>query len=554
MSSRLESACLLQLSCLNENREEALTWRMTRIWRRNQSPSPISWRRNSTARLASLQTQERPLEEKQARLRAVYDRIHAEQPERSALCLSGGGIRSAIFSLGVLQGFARHGLLGGFDYLSTVSGGGFVGGWLSAWIRNHPQGVAGVIEALRSRPKLALNPEPEPIRHLRAFSNYLTPRTGFTSVDSWTLIATFIRNIFLNWMVLISWLAAAMMVPRLYLAAILLPPTGWAGSPDYARIVQSYDLVLQILLAISCTLIALAMAYAIVDVPSTGNAGFPQRRFLIFRQVPLVIAAMALTEWWALTCSIHGGAAFHTKVGLLKFVAVAVATYLAGGLLASIFLWFRRPKPTKRHLGVSLLRLGSILITTGLGGVCLWAIATRVFLDPGKSALNYVCFAPALVLAVLLLVNFLFTGLASWVSLDQDREWWARSAAWILISICGWIVINAIVLWGAQAISTSPDNQLAVFLGKVQANPVAKTLVGLFGGMTGIVAALFALRSKLSKSLGSGRGNRWPLVLAAIIFFVLLSVIISWLLLFIGAQPWTGRAATWLLGQKGLSR
>ena len=57
------------------------------------------------------QTQELPLEEKQERLRAVYDRIHAEQPERSALCLSGGGIRSAIFSLGILQGLARHGLL-----------------------------------------------------------------------------------------------------------------------------------------------------------------------------------------------------------------------------------------------------------------------------------------------------------------------------------------------------------------------------------------------------------------------------------------------------------
>src|SRR6185436_18326464 len=53
---------------------------------------------------------------------------------RSALCLSGGGIRSATFNLGILQGLARHGLLQRFDYLSTVSGGGFIGGWLSAWI------------------------------------------------------------------------------------------------------------------------------------------------------------------------------------------------------------------------------------------------------------------------------------------------------------------------------------------------------------------------------------------------------------------------------------
>ena len=51
----------------------------------------------------------------------------------AALCLSGGGIRSAAFALGVLQALARFGLLGQFDYLSTVSGGGYIGSWLSAW-------------------------------------------------------------------------------------------------------------------------------------------------------------------------------------------------------------------------------------------------------------------------------------------------------------------------------------------------------------------------------------------------------------------------------------
>src|SRR5437879_3615750 len=52
----------------------------------------------------------------------------------AALCLSGGGIRSASFAVGVLQGFARHGLFQRFDYLSTVSGGGFAGAWLTAWL------------------------------------------------------------------------------------------------------------------------------------------------------------------------------------------------------------------------------------------------------------------------------------------------------------------------------------------------------------------------------------------------------------------------------------
>ena len=61
----------------------------------------------------------------------VVDDLH--QAELSALCFSGGGIRSATFCLGALQGLAKKGFLDKFDYLSTVSGGGYLGGWLAAW-------------------------------------------------------------------------------------------------------------------------------------------------------------------------------------------------------------------------------------------------------------------------------------------------------------------------------------------------------------------------------------------------------------------------------------
>ena len=54
------------------------------------------------------------------------------------LALSGGGVRSATFGLGVLQAMAGQRLLRQLDYLSTVSGGGFIGGWLSKCI--HEQG------------------------------------------------------------------------------------------------------------------------------------------------------------------------------------------------------------------------------------------------------------------------------------------------------------------------------------------------------------------------------------------------------------------------------
>jgi hypothetical protein len=164
---------------------------------------------------------------------------------------------------------------------------------------------------------------------------------------------------------------------------------------------------------------------------------------------------------------------------------------------------------------------------------------------PAKDALNYVCFAPALIMAVVMLVNFLFTGLTSKVTKDEDREWWGRSAAWILVTIASWIVVNLVVLWGAQAISPEKGNQLVVFLGHVKANPIANTILGAFGGITGIVGALLALRSKLSKRLGRQIGSQWPLIIAAVVFFVLLAVIISWILLLIGSQRWLQNPNDW---------
>jgi hypothetical protein len=163
---------------------------------------------------------------------------------------------------------------------------------------------------------------------------------------------------------------------------------------------------------------------------------------------------------------------------------------------------------------------------------------------PANYAVTYVSFAPALILAVLLLVNFLFTGLASWVTEDEDREWWGRSAAWILITIVAWVVVNVIVLWGAQAISMTPGNQLTVFLGDVKISQIAKSILAAFGGVTGVVAALLALRSKLSKKLGMKLGSQWPLIIAAVVFFVLLAIVISWVLLLIGSQQWAVIATT----------
>jgi len=54
------------------------------------------------------------------------------------LALSGGGIRSATLGLGVIQALDACGLLKAVDYLSTVSGGGFIGGCVRSMLSRAP--------------------------------------------------------------------------------------------------------------------------------------------------------------------------------------------------------------------------------------------------------------------------------------------------------------------------------------------------------------------------------------------------------------------------------
>ena len=82
----------------------------------------------------------------------------------------------------------------------------------------------------------------------------------------------------------------------------------------------------------------------------------------------------------------------------------------------------------------------------------------------------------------------------------------------------------------------------------MKATPQAKGILGAFGGVTGIVSALLAILSKLSNKFGEKAGFQWLLIVVAVVFFVLLSIVISWVLVLIGARPWAQQATAWLLG------
>ncbi|MFN0107004.1 MAG: patatin-like phospholipase family protein [Bryobacteraceae bacterium] len=90
------------------------------------------------------------------------------------LALSGGGIRSASFCLGVIQALAKEDLLQRVDYLSTVSGGGYIGACVSSLLGGATKDgglSAGAAFPLR---KETGEKEPPALTHLRNSSNYLS--------------------------------------------------------------------------------------------------------------------------------------------------------------------------------------------------------------------------------------------------------------------------------------------------------------------------------------------------------------------------------------------
>src|SRR5262245_5013227 len=175
---------------------------------------------------------------KGATLKATdLDEVHRlrNQSDYAALCLSGGGIRSATFNLGLLQGLAQSGKnkLETFDYLSTVSGGGFIGSWYSAWKYRDRSAAADLNDPLssfgRKVPRDSTQTEPGPVEHLRSFSNYLSPSLGLLSADFWTLVSVYLRNVCLINLVMIPVTLAVLMTPRIAFTTMTLSPHLWAA-------------------------------------------------------------------------------------------------------------------------------------------------------------------------------------------------------------------------------------------------------------------------------------------------------------------------------------
>ena len=139
------------------------------------------------------------------------------------LALSGGGVRSATFALGVLQAFAKRNLLRHVDYLSTVSGGGFTGSFLGRLFTRDRITEAG--DPVGRAQEILKDNSSGPLRWLRTQANYLFA----SGTDDWLImLGIFFRNLFTIHLVIAALLLTifgtlAGIGPRLNVALGLAP-------------------------------------------------------------------------------------------------------------------------------------------------------------------------------------------------------------------------------------------------------------------------------------------------------------------------------------------
>lgn len=381
---------------------------------------------------------------------------HDDGPERplAGLAFSGGGIRSATFNLGITQALAELRLLRQFDYLSCVSGGGYIGGWLSAFIHLKCNGRVEDAE-----PMLHTGGSENPaIRFLRSYSNYLTPKASFFSADTLTAVATYLRNLYLNLTLLLLALGGLLLLPRL-LVWFVRWLTGWEG-PDPAAAANLLPLF-------GGGILCIVIAMLFVGLNLGSRDAFKTRPFHTRQSGVLVLVVLpALLSAWLIAYGFYAGAEALDRISLGGWVLwgmlVYVPPWLVGWTLGRFLGRINREQP-QFNPGRAVAMVWYALVAGALGGLLFAAFAeVTEFIRKIGQGYSGSWIASALATALLLkLYSLTVVGHIGLMGRDfshESREWWARLGGWVLLVALVWAGLFSIVYlapaffrWAPQA-------------------------------------------------------------------------------------------------------
>jgi hypothetical protein len=392
----------------------------------------------------------------------------------TGVCFSGGGIRSATFNLGVLQGFAQLGLLPHVDYLSSVSGGGYIHEFLAGWILRNGRQSKVIQELIPQAEPGCLPRAPEPIQWLKRYSSYLTPSRGIFSTDTWTAVAIWLRNTVLNQVPILTALACGIFLVHLLIPR---PIEGWKygywhgpvlGAPGWLLSAFALALYAAYSVFVLCRNLYRQERRAAKDVGSVDdlltNGGVVGKIIL-----PWMACSVWLSYWVQMPSAHHGCPLWVPVVYLSLLILISVEGVIFAGGTQKAYRslnpeagWFRK------GLAFAGFALGGLLATAfavALGWMAMeatrWSstalsqwVHVTLGAQYGAAALMIdawrirLAMLPGLLLsmpyvAIELTVGFL--GRDYW---SMRREWLSRLRAWSMLYALLWAGVLSLVFLG----------------------------------------------------------------------------------------------------------
>lgn len=367
---------------------------------------------------------------------------HCLDKKLFGICVSGGGIRSATYGLGVLQGLAEKGLLSLADYISTVSGGGYLGAWLQGVAYHDPANYQEILN-----PKREPGPSSkDPITFLRKYSNYLAPRNGL-SLDALVIPLIWFRNMILNQAIIIAFLMAtfiALLAPGalLHQVAINAIPLSFRWPLIIAGLVTAVAVF-----KIGAGLRRIVKREFDPPKPSTVGGKVVEEHIMGWVALPVFIAVLLVV--FALTAksldptevAVRGYVALFILVALLQWRGGFVRCYTqqrvqVGDPVNPIFPWLH-------VIWMSALTSDLLLLLlTGIGILTWnWGAGT-----PSGSHMVMAWAPPLNILAVIIAIGF-HIGLMGRDFPDASREWLARLGALLVTFAAIWAALFALAVF-----------------------------------------------------------------------------------------------------------
>ena len=379
------------------------------------------------------------------------------------LAFSGGGIRSATFNLGILQALAHQRLLRAFDYISTVSGGGYIGGWLMAWMHHQNVGIQTVEERLSAAPEApSQSADPPEVHFLRDYSNYLTPRKGALSTDFWAFAAGYLRNTLLNQAILVLAFLSLLLAPRTFVHLIhLLEDLEEALRGQFPDAVQAImeSQYFALGLGLGCALLALIfIGRNLVSVDPGEPSDHPysgifktkrEKRDCWYTkswavQVLIVVPLLLAAGFFAYSLG-ESPTEWH----------LADHPWSSGPLLGSILYFGQwmcallfRGKTTAHDSPKAWVILVSAAVAGGITGYLFIEFA-RILVPAGTTfnVWHGMTFGVPLMVGMMLIAGVLHIGLMGTQMIDKHREWWGRLGGLLMIYAASWLVLFLIAVY-----------------------------------------------------------------------------------------------------------